>query len=69
MNKLEFIDHLETKKFNYQAETGEMDGFDMAFFQGAEHILTQCGDGGISEQYFRGIKYALDNLSEGALYG
>lgn len=43
------------------------DGFDMAFYEGIQHVLDHCGDGGISQQYIEGIKVALDSLDEGEI--
>ena len=46
------------------------DGFDMAFFDGFDSILKEydCfngqGDGGITENYIKGIKTALKKLDE-----
>lgn len=50
-------------------ENGDKDGFDLAFYQGIQHILKNIGDGGISLQYLNGIKYALKNLSSNEIEG
>lgn len=47
-----------------QLSLSEIDGCDDAGYQAAFHLLDACGDGGISESYFLGIKYVLDNLKE-----
>lgn len=52
-----------------QEELVDPDGFDLAFFQGAEHILKSIGDGGLSEQYIAGILYVLGTLDEEEIGG
>lgn len=47
----------------------DFDGFDLAFYQGIEHILENTGDGGISQQYINGIKSALNVLSSEEIEG
>ena len=65
MTKLELIYYLEDNK----SKLRDPDGFDLAFYQGAEHILKQCGDGGLSEQYFAGIEFVLNTLTPEELIG
>ena len=63
MNRTEFYRHL---KELMHAE-GEMDGFDMAYYNGAKMVIDACGDGGISEQIIKGMKYAIsmiDNIGD-----
>lgn len=38
------------------------DSFDASFFNGAKHVIENCGDGGLSEQYIAGIQWALEQL-------
>lgn len=47
-----------------KAKLVDPDGFDLAFYEGIEHILEHCGDGGLTEQYIHGIEFALEQLSD-----
>lgn len=47
----------------------EMDGCDYAYYQGCMDILSACGDGGVSENYIRGVKYILSILTDEAIEG
>lgn len=63
MNAKQFYAHLK----ELQHAEGEMDGFDMAYYDGAKVVIEACGDGGISQQFINGMKYAIsmiDNVED-----
>ena len=48
----------------YSHEDHELDGLEMAFYDGLQDMYNNAGDGGISESYFAGVKEALRILKE-----
>lgn len=51
------------------AHKGDMDGLEYAWYEGAWEVLKHIGDGGISETFIEGMKWAIDNLSDEAIGG
>jgi hypothetical protein len=43
------------------------DGFDLAFYDGIQHVIDSSGDGGLSVQYTEGLRFALSKLSTAAI--
>lgn len=65
MNKVQDLQNEISKAI---ASMADPDGFDMAYYQGIQHILKSFNleegviDDGVEEQYLDGIKYAISKL-------
>lgn len=58
--KKEFLDWKKNREIEYPVS----DGFDLAYFQGIEVIEKELNawDGGISENFIRGIEHAIKEV-------
>ena len=59
MTDQEILLHEKDRRYKQEFEYNKPDGADLAYYQAFDHVIEQCGDGGISDRYLSGLRDAL----------